>query len=99
MSQMLAELYKDTVPSQAKQDLQGNIASILAVMFLSDKPYLYSTVIDHTVEIITQRACQNGCTRESVLKSMGDCANGIAIAAMIGSRTAVSRTTSKDGIC
>jgi hypothetical protein len=99
MSQMLAELYKDTVPSQAKQDLQSNIASILAVMFLNDEPYLYPTVIDHTVDIVTQRASRSGCTRESVLKSMGDDANGIAIAAMIGSRTAVSRTTSKDGIC
>jgi hypothetical protein len=70
----------------------ANFAALLAVMFLTNEPYLYPTVIDHIVDIMTEKASRNGCGPEglSVLKSMAEYTNGIAVSAMIGSRTSVS---------
>jgi hypothetical protein len=68
------------------------MAALLAVMFLTDKPFLYATTIDHVTDIITARASDDKCSEEglSVLTSMGEYGNGICIAASIGSRTMVS---------
>jgi hypothetical protein len=61
-------------------------------MFITDKPFLYATTIDHVADIITARASHEGCSEEglSVLNSMGEYGNGLCIAASIGSRTMVS---------
>jgi hypothetical protein len=80
------------LPVKHALDLQSNIAALLAIMFITDKPFLYATTIDHVTDIITARASHEECSEEglSVLTSMGQYGNGICIAASIGSRTMVS---------
>jgi hypothetical protein len=82
------------LPPKHAQDLQSNIAALLAIMFITDKPFLYATTIDHVADIITARASHEGCSEEglSVLNSMGEYGNGLCIAASIGSRTIILTT-------
>jgi hypothetical protein len=63
-------------------------------MFLSTKPWLYTTTMDHLTDLVTWRASVAGVNVDGleVLASMGNYANGVAIAATIGSRASVSRT-------
>jgi hypothetical protein len=70
------------MPVKHALDLQSNIAALLAIMFITNKPFLYATTIDHVTDIITARASHEGCSDEglSVLNSMGEYGNGICIA-------------------
>jgi hypothetical protein len=59
--QILPKLSEDQLDPALAFDLQSYLASFLAVMLLTGKPFLYPTVIDHLVNHVCSKASSDGC--------------------------------------
>jgi hypothetical protein len=68
-------------------------------MIMTDKPFLDPTVIDHLVDIVSEKASEGEYSESglSVLRSMGKYDNGIRISATVAARSMVSHTHSPRG--
>jgi hypothetical protein len=86
-----------------------DVSLLLATIYLSKRPYLYITQLDHLIDQYTMEySIATGVNVDSealgTLSAIGNFANGLGIAAAVGSRTLVSNRsfkwqTNADDLC
>ena len=57
---MLPSLFSDQLPTTHAFLLQSYLASLLPVMLMIDKIFLYPTALDHLVDHVCETACREG---------------------------------------
>jgi len=87
-------MYPEVISPRQATEVNAAIASLLAVMFVTKHPYLYATAMDLCGDVLTVRLEDQAGTASTMtlVNSMIEYGNGIAISAMIGSRTTVNES-------
>ena len=93
--QILLHNSRDIIPSGLAERYINGLSLLLATMYMSKRPYLYITQLDHLLDqttleysMVTGEGVDPGAL--GTLSAVGNFANGIGIAAAVGSRTLVS---------
>jgi hypothetical protein len=91
---MLINLHSNIISPRLGQSIINTFSLMIACAFLSNRPYLYTTGLDHVADDLTRRMNQGEFGQLSpeaydVLEAVKGFAEGCFVGAAIGSRTRV----------